>query len=204
MASLFQGTVDKAPFPAPSYHPSHVLFPYVLGAGDGVIEDMVELKGTVPFIILLLVGKFAFTMFSTGSGAPGGSLQPMLVLGAICGGLYGNLAAGLGLLPPEYRLHMVVFAMAGFFTGSVRAPVTGILLLLELTGRFYHMVPLGIVTLLPMLQVNCSAIGPSLTLFSKMTLRSASRKRPKRTSCSAIPMFMKLLWKAVPLLKAKA
>ena len=131
-------------------------------------------------------------------------LQPMLVLGAICGGLYGNLAAGLGLLPPEYRLHMVVFAMASFFTGSVRAPVTGILLLLELTGRFYHMVPLGIVTLLPMLQVNCSAIGPSLTLFSKMTLRSASRKRPKRTSCSAIPMFMKLLWKAVPLLKAKA
>ena len=179
MASLFQGTVDKAPFPAPSYHPSHVLFSLRIGAGDGVIEDMVELKGTVPFIILLLVGKFAFTMFSTGSGAPGGSLQPMLVLGAICGGLYGNLAAGLGLLPPEYRLHMVVFAMAGFFTGSVRAPVTGILLLLELTGRFYHMVPLGIVTLLPMLQVNCSAIGPSLTLFSKMTLRSASRKRPK-------------------------
>ena len=145
--SFFKAPWIKLLFPLLLTIPLTFFFPYVLGAGDGVIEDMVELKGTVPFIILLLVGKFAFTMFSTGSGAPGGSLQPMLVLGAICGGLYGNLAAGLGLLPPEYRLHMVVFAMAGFFTGSVRAPVTGILLLLELTGRFYHMVPLGIVTL---------------------------------------------------------
>ena len=166
---------------------------------------MVELKGTVPFIILLLVGKFAFTMFSTGSGAPGGSLQPMLVLGAICGGLYGNLAAGLGLLPPEYRLHMVVFAMAGFFHGLCQGSCYGDPASLG-TDRpvLSYGSPRYRYTFLPMLQVNCSAIGPSLTLFSKMTLRSASRKRPKRTSCSAIPMFMKLLWKAVPLLKAKA
>lgn len=165
---------------------------------------MVELKGTVPFIILLLVGKFAFTMFSTGSGAPGGSLQPMLVLGAICGGLYGNLAAGLGLLPPEYRLHMVVFAMAGFFTGSVRAPVTGILLLLELTGRFYHMVPLGIVTLFAYAAGELLRDRPIFDAILEDDLKVRFPKRPKRTSCNAIPMFMKLLWKAVPLLKAKA
>ena len=71
----------------------------------------------------------------------------MLVLGAVCGAIYGNVAMEMGWLPPEYRLHMVVFAMAGFFTGCVRAPVTAILLLLELTGRFYHLVPLGIVSL---------------------------------------------------------
>jgi H+/Cl- antiporter ClcA len=127
--------------------PLTYLFPAILGAGDGIIEDMVDLKGTVPLLLALLTGKYIFTVLSTGSGAPGGSLQPMLVLGAVCGALYGNIAVSLGLLPAACRLHMVVFAMAGFFTGSVRAPVTAILLLLELTGRFYHMVPLGIVTL---------------------------------------------------------
>ena len=137
----------KLAFPLLLTIPLTYLLPEVLGAGDNIIEDMVELKGTLAILLVLLVGKFVFTLFSTGSGAPGGSLQPMLVLGAVCGAIYGNVAMEMGWLPPEYRLHMVVFAMAGFFTGCVRAPVTAILLLLELTGRFYHLVPLGIVSL---------------------------------------------------------
>ncbi len=152
IGKFYQLPVFKAPwmkiaFPMLLTIPLTYLFPAVLGAGDGIIEAMIDLKGSVAMILCLLIGKYFFTLFSTGSGAPGGSLQPMLVLGAVCGALYGNLACAMGLLPPEYRLHMVVFAMAGFFTGSVRAPVTAMLLLLELTGRFYHMVPLGIVTL---------------------------------------------------------
>lgn len=144
---VFRKPWMRIAFPLLLTIPLTYFLPAVLGAGDSIIEDMVELKGSIPLIVCLLLGKYIFTFLSTGSGAPGGSLQPMLVLGAIMGGLYGSVAVELGMLPPEYRLHMVVFAMAGFFTGSVRAPVTAILLLLELTGRFYHIVPLGIVTL---------------------------------------------------------
>ena len=144
---IFRSLGMRIAFPLLLTIPLTYLLPEVLGAGDPVIEAMVDLKGTVSFALLILVVKMVFTLFSTGSGTPGGSLQPMLVFGALCGGMYGNLAVALGILPPEYRLHMVVFAMAGLFTGCVRAPVTGVLLLLELTGRFYHLVPLGIVSM---------------------------------------------------------
>ncbi len=127
--------------------PVTYLLPQILGAGDNLIEAMVDLEGSLPLILVYLVGKFVFTLCSTASGAPGGSLQPMLVLGSLCGGLYGGTLAQLGMLPENFRLHMVVFGMAGLFTGSVRGPVTSVLLLLEMTGRFYHLVPLCIVVI---------------------------------------------------------
>jgi H+/Cl- antiporter ClcA len=144
---LFRKDWMKIAFPLLLTIPLTYFLPQVLGAGDGVIEAMISLKGTLSMILVVLLGKFLFTILSTGSGAPGGSLQPMLVLGSLCGALYGNVMVQLGLLPETYRLNMVMLGMAGWFAGSVRAPVTAILLLLEMTGRFYHLVPLGIVTL---------------------------------------------------------
>lgn len=144
---IFKKDWMKIAFPLLLTIPLTYLLPQVLGAGDGVIEAMIELKGTLTMVLIVLLGKFLFTILSTGSGAPGGSLQPMLVMGSLCGALYGNAMVQLGLLPEAYRLNMVMLGMAGWFAGSVRAPVTAILLLLEMTGRFYHLVPLGIVTL---------------------------------------------------------
>jgi H+/Cl- antiporter ClcA len=144
---IFKNSVMKIAFPLLLTIPLTYLLPQVLGAGDGIIGAMINLKGSISMILLLLLGKYLFTVLSTGSGAPGGCLQPMLVLGSLTGGLFGSVASALGFMPPEYRLHMVVFGMAGFFAGSVRTPVTAILLLLELTGRFYHIVPLSIVSL---------------------------------------------------------
>lgn len=144
---IFKKDWMKIAFPLLLTIPLTYLLPQVLGAGDGVIEAMIDLKGTLTMVLIVLLGKFLFTILSTGSGAPGGSLQPMLVLGSLCGALYGNVMVQLGLLPEAYRLNMVMLGMAGWFAGSVRAPVTAILLLLEMTGRFYHLVPLGIVTL---------------------------------------------------------
>lgn len=144
---IFKKDWMKIAFPLLLTIPLTYLLPQVLGAGDGIIEAMIKLKGTLTMVLIVLLGKFLFTILSTGSGAPGGSLQPMLVMGSLCGALYGNVMVQLGLLPEAYRLNMVMLGMAGWFAGSVRAPVTAILLLLEMTGRFYHLVPLGIVTL---------------------------------------------------------
>ena len=169
--------------------PLTYLLPEVLGAGDPVIEAMVDLKGTISFVLLLLVVKIIFTLFSTGSGTPGGSLQPMLVFGALCGSLYGNLAVALGILPPEYRLHMVVFAMAGLFTGCVRAPVTGMLLLLELTGRFYHLVPLGIVV---MFAYAAGELCHDTPIFDAMLLKSL-QKDARAKEAMDVPKNQELL-----------
>lgn len=158
--------------------------PQILGAGDNLIESMVNLEGTLSFILLLLAGKYFLTLFSTASGAPGGSLQPMLVLGSLCGGLYGGGLVQLGMLPDNFRLHMVVFGMAGLFTGSVRGPVTSVLLLLEMTGRFYHLVPLCIVV---MFAYTAAEICEDTPIFDAMLENSVKAKMKQTDMLSAPP-----------------
>jgi CIC family chloride channel protein len=66
----------------------------------------------------------------------------MLVLGAQLGLLFGALCRFVfpGLdLPPEA---FAVVGMAAFFTGVVRAPVTGIVLIIEMTGSFTMLLPM--------------------------------------------------------------
>ena len=172
---VFRKPWMKIAFPLLLTIPLTYLLPQVLGAGDGIIEAMVGLEGTLSLVLVILIGKFIFTILSTGSGAPGGSLQPMLVLGSLVGSLYGNLLVQLGILPEAYRLNLVVFGMAGLFAGSVRAPVTAILLLLEMTGRFYHLVPLGIVTLFA---YTAGELVHDTPIFDAMLERSL-RSNPK-------------------------
>lgn len=66
------------------------------------------------------------------------------------------------------------------------------------------MVPLGIVTLFAYAAGELLRDRPIFDAILEDDLKVRFPKTAKRTSCSAIPMFMKLLWKAVPLLKAKA
>ena len=73
---------------------------------------------------------------------PGGLFAPMLVLGAQLGLLFG---VGCGLLFPDLHIQPVGFAvvgMAAFFTGVVRAPLTGIVLVVEMTGSVHMLLPM--------------------------------------------------------------
>ena len=58
----------------------------------------------------------------------------MLCIGAILGGLAGQGMLGLGLIGPDMAGSFVLFGMIGFFAAMVRAPLTGIALVLEMTG----------------------------------------------------------------------
>src|SRR5262249_13154859 len=73
---------------------------------------------------------------------PGGLFAPMLVLGAQLGLFFGILCR---LTFPELGVQPVAFAvvgMAAFFTGVVRAPVTGIVLVIEMTAGFTMLLPM--------------------------------------------------------------
>src|SRR5262249_2305293 len=73
---------------------------------------------------------------------PGGLFAPMLVLGAQLGLLFGMLSR---LIFPELDVQPVAFAvvgMAAFFTAAVRAPVTGIVLIIEMTASFSMLLPM--------------------------------------------------------------
>ena len=121
--------------------------PEVLGGGSELIDTISKNHFPLTFITIILCSKFIFTMLSYGSGVPGGFFLPMLVIGALAGNLVGTFMVDWGLLNPFFHQNMVVFAMAAFFAASVRAPITGTILVMEMTGSFEHLFPLVIASI---------------------------------------------------------
>lgn len=122
--------------------------PNILAGGHSMIsllEDHSIILGTM---IVLLIGKFLFSALCFGSGAPGGIFFPLLILGAYIGAIFGTLAIGVTSLDSAYLVNFITLAMAGFFTAIVRAPITGILLIAEMTGTFEHFLSLAVICII--------------------------------------------------------
>lgn len=116
------------------------------GGGHGIAERMVhgDFEGLTAtnFLLLLFAGKFLLTLICYVSGVPGGIFAPMLVMGAAVGLLAGALTGYVlpGFVPIPQSLAAI--GMAAFFTAVVRAPLTGVVLVLEMTGDWQQLLPL--------------------------------------------------------------
>jgi len=78
---------------------------------------------------------------SYAAGTPGGLFSPMLLLGAALGSLFAMALSATGLCEVS-ATNFALIGMAALFAGVVRAPLTGILLVIEMTGSTVLMVPL--------------------------------------------------------------
>lgn len=148
---------DKLTFLKKQYHPlipfllAGILvwiLPDVLGGGHTLIEKLSEGPLSLNFLFLLLVMKFAFSMVSFASGVPGGIFFPLLVLGALTGSIFGHLLEQLQLIDGNLIQNFIILAMAGYFSAIVRAPITGSILIAEMTGSFTNLLPLSLVGLI--------------------------------------------------------
>jgi hypothetical protein len=127
--------------------PVGMLFPAALGSGNLALADLTP-KAGLAFLAALLVIRFLFSVTSFASGAPGGIFMPLLILGGIGGGLFGAVCIRFIGVDGGLYDHFVVLAMAGMFAATVRAPLTGIVLLTEMTGTFTHLLPITVVSIL--------------------------------------------------------
>lgn len=121
------------------------VFPVVLGGGHRIVEEL-TIQNTIYFLIIVFVIKFLFSMISFGSGAPGGIFFPLIILGALIGAIFGKFVILFGY-DPKLLNYFIILAMAGYLTAIVRAPITGIVLVMEMTGSFHNMLPLTIVSI---------------------------------------------------------
>lgn len=110
----------------------------VTGGGHHLIVELSRSAPEMRMLLILLVGKIVFTAVSYGSGAAGGIFLPLLACGALTGEIFGNVLAYFGLVPFHESFNFMIIGMAAFFTGVVRAPVTGAVLILEMSGNFNH------------------------------------------------------------------
>lgn len=122
-------------------------FPVILCGGHAVIEEL-TLEKSIGILIAMLICKFLFSIFSFGSGAPGGIFFPLLIIGASIGSIFGYVAINYLGVAPEYFNNFIIFSMAGYFTAIVRAPLTGIILITEMTSSLNHLLSLTIVSII--------------------------------------------------------
>ena len=120
--------------------------PQILGVGYETVESMLQdVQFPLQLVVALLVVKLVMTAISFGSGFVGGVFAPALFLGASLGSIYGKvLEIAFPMLhnalasPPAYAM----VGMAAVLAASVRAPLTAILLLFELTHDYRIVLPL--------------------------------------------------------------
>ena len=124
-----------------------LVMPEVLCAGHAVF-NIIDQPNDLGYLWLLLAVKFVFVMICLGSTTPGGDLFPLLAVGAIIGSILATIAINYWGFAPEYYFHFIVLAMAGFFTSIVGAPITAIVLLMEMTGSFPLLLSLSVVCLI--------------------------------------------------------
>ncbi len=116
--------------------------PEVTGGGHRLTHDLLEGRlehhDFIPYLLLLLCMKLLFTVLCYATGVPGGIFAPLLTMGAILGYMLGDGFALIapGITPSPARLATI--GMAAVLTASVRAPLTGVVLIVEMTGQ-YHM-----------------------------------------------------------------
>lgn len=122
--------------------------PQVLGGGNKLVTDISVTPLPMRIIIILLLAKFIFTMISYGSSAPGGIFLPLLVIGALIGTIYGNMMNYIFGFSRAYTVTFMILGMAGYFSAIVKAPITGIVLITEMTGSFNHMLAIAVVSLI--------------------------------------------------------
>ena len=116
-------------------------FPIVMGGGHHIITEL-NIQTSMVLLIMMFVVKFLFSMISFGSGAPGGIFFPLLVLGGLLGGVFARIVIPILGLDPSLFYNFVVIAMASYFTVIVRAPMTGIVLMIEMTGNMNQLLPM--------------------------------------------------------------
>lgn len=114
-----------------------------LGTKGGTIETSLARVFSLPVVATLVVVcvlKFAITGVNMGAGVPCGAFIPMLAIGACIGSLLNFAWVSLGM-DPIYCDFMVMVCMAAFFTAIVKAPITGIVMVCELTWSFSALLP---------------------------------------------------------------
>ncbi|MEI7688179.1 MAG: ClC family H(+)/Cl(-) exchange transporter [Planctomycetota bacterium] len=115
--------------------------PQWVGGGDPLTQATLSGSLAGPAILAALFCRFLLGPVSYAAKTPGGLFAPLLVIGAQIGALAGLASEIFATAPLDGRA-LAVVGMAAFFTAVVRAPLTGIVLVIEMTGTFTLLLPM--------------------------------------------------------------
>lgn len=113
-----------------------IIYPAITGEGLSIFSSIQSGHAMMGMLCLFLVAKILFTAFCYGSAIPAGLMVPVICVGGVAGGIFSGIMAAAGLMDPEIASTCIVAGMAGAFTAAERAPITGLVLVAEMTGAY--------------------------------------------------------------------
>jgi CIC family chloride channel protein len=170
--------------------------PQVLGVGYGFVGDALNDNMALRLMLLLLVLKLIAVTTSYASGNAGGIFGPSLFIGAMLGGAVGTAAHHLfpasTALPGAYAL----VGMGAVFAGVVRAPMTSVLMIFELTQDYAVIVPLMIANLVSLFiaaRLQHEPIYEALAVQDGIHLPTAKTRYGQRRAASIMKAATQVL-----------
>ena len=113
--------------------------PEMYGESSAVLGRALDGRYTALALGGLVLAKIVATSVTLASGMPGGVFAPSLFIGGVLGASFGTLVA------PDRPQAAAVFGVLGMgavFSGAARAPITSVVLIIEMTGQYSLLTPL--------------------------------------------------------------
>jgi chloride channel protein, CIC family len=109
--------------------------PAMVGGGDVITQAILSNQFQLATLVTIFVVRFFLGPWSYAAGCPGGLFAPLLLLGASSGAVFGGIVNHVAPSAHVSPVACAIVGMGALFTASVRAPLTGIVLAVEMTGR---------------------------------------------------------------------
>jgi CIC family chloride channel protein len=158
--------------------------PDLVGGGDGLTQRALLSQGTMVVVAGVLLLRIALGVVSYAALTPGGLFAPMLVVGSHLGLLLGLLGRHLAPSWTPAPSSLALIGIAAFFTATVRAPVTGLVLATELTGVTNQLPPMLGACALAMVVATVLRSEP---IYDALTTRAARAARQNAAEAAAGP-----------------
>jgi len=125
-----------------------MLVPQVLGVGYEYVDEALAGAMLLRTMALLGIVKMAATIVSYGSGNAGGIFAPSLFIGAMAGGVIGTVVHQFAPFPTAEPGAYALVGMGTLFAGIIRAPMTSVFMIFEITQDYQILVPLMVANML--------------------------------------------------------
>ena len=130
--------------PMPADHLGLVVLIAISAGFAGILFNYGLLHTGAFYNLPVFKNQYVKILFALFSACLLGFFLPLLVIGALLGSVEANVLSALGLINEVFAPNIIIIGMVSLFAASVRSPITGTLLILEMTGDFGHLMALAL------------------------------------------------------------
>lgn len=163
------------------------LAPALVGDGTELSQFALSGSSVTVWLLVAIAARAILGPLSYAARTPGGLFAPLLAVGALLGSLWGGL---MQMMLPTLAIEPQAFAVAGMaamFTGVVRAPVTAVVLVIEMTAAFTVLLPMLVACFAAMLTASLLNEAPIYEFLRKRLIGELQLARPPSAAAAHIP-----------------